>query len=408
MPIFLTRKKSSWQHARCAHAKTRITVHVYDEDGLSFHHRHAASVFFDGKAVAMEREVTMPKLGMTMTYGVLVRWHKQNGEVVAAGEPICEVETDKLNSEIEADASGILTIHAEEGEEFAVGAILGKIAVIEGSELLATKKETQAVGGTQESIATNGIHLAMQRIGSGAPLVLIHGLASSMSLWAGLDQGQLEGVEIISYDLRGHGASERATGAHTLAKHVADLKGLLAALSISRATFAGLSLGGMIAIELAASNPDMVAGLALLDTTAMFPQATRDLFFELASSASFNGMPAITDKFMQLSFTQQFMDANPKMTTTIRKGMLASDAASIAAASRMVAKIDLRQRLSAIQCPTLVIVGARDQLTPPALAEELAAGIKGAQLYVIAESGHASPVEQPQAVTALLAQLVKA
>jgi 3-oxoadipate enol-lactonase len=356
----------------------------------------------------MEREVTMPKLGMTMTYGVLVRWHKQNGEVVAAGEPLCEVETDKLNSEIEADASGVLTILAGEGEEFAVGAMLGKIAVIEGSELLETKKETQAVGGTQESIATNGIHLMVQRSGSGTPLVLIHGLASSMGLWASLDQSQFEGVEIISYDLRGHGASERATGAHTLAKHVADLKGLLVALSISRATFAGLSLGGMIAMELAASNPDMVAGLALLDTTAMFPQATRDLFFELASSASFNGMPAITDKFMQLSFTQQFMDANPKITTTIRKGMLASDAASIAAALRMVAKVDLRQRLSAIQCPTLVLVGEQDQLTPPPLAEELAAGIKGAQLHVIEKSGHASPVEQPQAVTVLLAQLVKA
>ncbi len=356
----------------------------------------------------MEREVTMPKLGMTMTYGVLVRWHKQNGEVVAAGEPLCEVETDKLNSEIEADASGVLTILAGEGEEFAVGAMLGKIAVIEGSELLATKKDTQAVGGTQQSIATNGIHLMVQRIGSGIPLVLIHGLASSMGLWASLDQSQFEGVEIISYDLRGHGASERATGAHTLAKHVADLKGLLAALSISRATFAGLSLGGMIAMELAASYPDMVTDLALLDTTAMFPQATRDLFFELASSASFNGMPAITDKFMQLSFTPRFMDANPKITATIRKGMLASDAASIAAALRMVAKIDLRQRLSAIQCPTLVLVGEQDQLTPPQLAGELAVGIKGAQLHVIAESGHASPVEQPQAVSALLAQLVKA
>ena len=154
-----------------------------------------------------------------------------------------------------------------------------------------------------------------------------------------------------------------------LAKHVADLKGLLAALSIQRATFAGLSLGGMIAMELAASNPDMVAGLALLDTTAMFPQATRDLLFELASSASFNGMPAITDKFMQLSFSPHFMATNPKITATIRKGMLASDAASIAAAARMVAKIDLRQRLSAIQCPTLVIVGEQDQLTPPPLAE---------------------------------------
>lgn len=356
----------------------------------------------------MEREVTMPKLGMTMTYGVLVRWHKQNGEVVTAGEPICEVETDKLNSEIEADASGVLTVLAEEGEEFAVGATLGKIAVIEGSELqVAPKKETQGADSAQEKITANGISLTVQRSGTGHPLVLIHGLASSMGLWAGLEQSQLVDTEIISYDLRGHGASERAMGAHTLAKHVADLKGLLAALSIQRATFAGLSLGGMIAMELAASNHDMVAALALLDTTAAFPQATRDLFFELASSASFNGMPAITDKFMQASFSPQFMEANPKMITTIRKGMLASDAASIAAAARMVAKIDLHQRLSAIQCPTLIIVGELDQLTPPALAEALAAGIKGAQLHVIPESGHATPVEQPQAVTTLLAQLVK-
>lgn len=357
----------------------------------------------------MQRDVTMPKLGMTMTYGVLVRWLKQNGEVVAAGEPICEVETDKLNSEIEADASGVLTILAEEGDEFAVGATLGTIAVIEGSELPpATKKDTLNTDSSQEKITANGISLTIQRSGKGYPLVLIHGLASSMGLWAGLDERQLEGREIISYDLRGHGASERAAGAHTLAKHVADLKGLLAALSIQRATFAGLSLGGMIAMELAASKPDMVAGLALLDTTAMFPQATRDLLFELASSASFNGMPAITDTFMQLSFSPRFMATNPKIITTIRKGMLASDAVSIAAAARMVAKIDLRQRLSAIQCPTLVIVGEQDQLTPPTLAEELAAAIKGAQLHVIPESGHASPVEQPQAVTPLLAQLAQA
>ncbi|GAC1633409.1 MAG: hypothetical protein NVS4B11_34670 [Ktedonobacteraceae bacterium] len=110
---------------------------------------------------------------------------------------------------------------------------------------------------------------------------------------------------------------------------------------------------------------------------------------------------------MQLSFSPHFMEANPKMVATIRKGMLASDAASIAAASRMVAKIDLRQRVSAIHCPTAVLVGDQDQLTPPDLAQELVAGIKGAQLHVIPDSGHASPVEQPQAVTTILAQLLQ-
>jgi 3-oxoadipate enol-lactonase len=360
----------------------------------------------------LEREramdVTMPKLGMTMTAGKVVRWHKQNGELVTVGEPICEVETDKLNSEVEAGASGILTIVAQEGDELGVGGVLGQIAVAvaEGSEVAVAPKAKAEGEQALEKIAANGITLAVQRTGSGYPLILLHGLASSMGLWAGLDASQLSGVQIISYDLRGHGASERPIGAHTLAKHVADLKGLLVVLDIKRAVFAGLSLGGMIAMDLAASSPELVAGLALLDTTASFPQETRNLFFELASSASFNGMAAITDKFLQLSFTQHFIETNPKMYAAIRKGMLASDAASIAAAARMVAKIDLRARLSAITSPTRVIVGEQDQLTPVALAEELMQGIRGASLHVIPASGHASPVEQPAAVTELLAGLI--
>src|SRR5690348_8035386 len=115
----------------------------------------------------MERDVTMPKLGMTMTYGTVVRWHKQNGETVSAGEPICEVETDKLNSEVEAEASGVLTIMAQEGDELGVGATLGKIAVIEGTELQTTAKKASADTGSLQKIAANGISLAVQRSGSG-------------------------------------------------------------------------------------------------------------------------------------------------------------------------------------------------------------------------------------------------
>ena len=358
----------------------------------------------------MEREVHMPKLGMTMTYGVIVRWHKQNGDTVTAGEPLCEVETDKLNSEIEADASGIITILEPEGEELSVGAVIGKIMVAEGSELQASTKQSDSAsadGATQETLKANGISIAVQRSGSGFPLVLIHGLASSMGLWANLDQSQLVGIETISYDLRGHGSSERTQGAHTLTKHVADLKGLLSALSISRAIFAGHSLGGMIALELAASDPELVAGLALLDTTAAFPQETRNLFFELASSASFNGMTAIADKLIDLSFSPHFIETNPKVIATIRKGMLASDAASIAAAARMVAKVDVHSRLASVQSPTVVLVGNEDRLAPPQLSQQLASAVKGTQLHVIPESGHALPVEQPQQVTTILAELVQ-
>jgi 3-oxoadipate enol-lactonase len=353
-------------------------------------------------------DVIMPKLGMTMTSGKVVRWNKQNGELVRTGEPICEVETDKLNNEIEAGATGILTIIAQEGEELGVGAILGTIAVTEGGEQAVSTSSASAEGGALEKITANGITLAVQRSGSGYPLVLLHGLASSMSLWAALEQSQLADIEVISYDLRGHGVSDKPVGAHTIAKHVGDLKGLLTALNIQRAVLAGHSLGGMVAMELAASTPTMVAGLALLDTTATFPQETRNLFFEMASSASFNGMGAIVDQLLKLSFTPQFMEANPKIVATIRKGMLACDAASIAAAARMVAKVDLRPRLAAIQCPTVIIVGEQDELTPPSLAQELAEGIAGSTFHMLPASAHATPVEQAGAVTQLLAELVQA
>ena len=119
-------------------------------------------------------DIIMPKLGMTMTAGKVVRWHKQSGDTVTAGEPICEVETDKLNSEIEAEVTGVLTVLTEEGGELGVGATLGQISATEGAERKAPASAGQEGG--LEKIATNGTKLAVQRIGTGSPLVLIHGL----------------------------------------------------------------------------------------------------------------------------------------------------------------------------------------------------------------------------------------
>src|SRR5947209_18655454 len=93
-----------------------------------------------------EIEIVMPKLGMTMTSGKVVRWLKQNGETVTAGEPICEVETDKLNSEIEAEVSGVLTVVAQEDEDLGVGATLGRIAAAEGAERKAPASAAQEGG----------------------------------------------------------------------------------------------------------------------------------------------------------------------------------------------------------------------------------------------------------------------
>src|SRR5437764_11335711 len=101
-------------------------------------------------------------------------------------------------------------------------------------------------------------------------------------------------------------------------------------------------------------------------------------------------MSAVADTCITHSFTPQFIAANPKVVATVRKGILTSDAGSFASAARMAAKADLNSRLAPIHCPTLVLVGAQDSLTPPELAKAVVAGISGAQLHEIPDSRHAS------------------
>ncbi|HEX2913108.1 MAG TPA: alpha/beta fold hydrolase [Chloroflexia bacterium] len=348
----------------------------------------------------MAVEVIMPKLGMTMSSGTLVRWLCQTGDLVTAGQPVCEVESEKLNTELTADVDGVITVVAAEGDEFEVGAVLGQIEPAVGA--IVRERAPQSKEGAAQKILANGINLNVEKMGDGPILVLIHGLASNMGLWSALDQDKLKGHTIVSYDLRGHGGSDRPSGAHTLAKHVADLKGLLDALNIEQADLVGHSLGGMITLELAASEPSRVRSLTLISSASAFPQATRDNFFEIASAASFGGMGSVTDKLINLSFSPAYREANPKVVATIAHGIKSSDAASIAAAARMVAKLDLHPRLAAVKCPVQILVGEQDELAPPALSEELHNGIAGSRLHQIANCGHAAPVEQPHIVTDLI------
>ena len=353
----------------------------------------------------MPIDVIMPKMGMGMSEGKLSRWQVQDGDSVEAGQVVLEVETDKATAEMTADVDGVISVVVAEGEVVDVGTVLGRIEPAEGA-VVRPQAQGSAEGPSAEILQVNGIALNVQQSGEGPAVVFIHGLSSSMELWTGLDQAGLEGRTLISYDLRGHGRSEQTPGAHTLRKHTADLAALLETVGIEQASLVGHSLGAMIAVELAAARPESVRSLSLLSTTAAFPQETRNTLFELASAATFGGMEGIADPLIEVTFRPAFRDANPKVVEAIRRSILSSDAASIVAATRMVAKADLRPRLGSLKCPTQVLVGSEDSLTPPDLSHQLADAIEGAQLHELPDCGHAAPVEQPALVTRLLAKFV--
>jgi pimeloyl-ACP methyl ester carboxylesterase len=176
------------------------------------------------------------------------------------------------------------------------------------------------------------------------------------------------------------------------------------AMRSGRFALAGLSMGGYVAFEVMRRAPDRIERLALLDTSARAdtPQQTarRRGLIELAQKGRFLGVtPRLLPQLLHPDHVEDHATANTvvQMARGVgRDGFLAQQRA-------IMGRPDSRPDLARIRCPTLVLGGRQDALTPPEVMEEIAAGIAGAQLLQLDRCGHLSPLEQPEAVTAALA-----
>jgi pimeloyl-ACP methyl ester carboxylesterase len=171
----------------------------------------------------------------------------------------------------------------------------------------------------------------------------------------------------------------------------------------------GLSMGGYVAFELLRRAPSRVARLALLDTTARpdLPEQTeqRNVQIGMATSGRFAEIPALL--FPKFVAASRHGDSDLR---AIVENMAAEigPQAFVRQQTAIMNRVDSRPGLAAIRCPTMVIVGEHDVLTPPDRAGEMAAAIPGAQQVVIPDCGHLSTLEQPQAVTRALEQHFRA
>jgi pimeloyl-ACP methyl ester carboxylesterase len=172
-----------------------------------------------------------------------------------------------------------------------------------------------------------------------------------------------------------------------------------------RFALAGLSMGGYIAFEIMRQAPQRVAKLALLDTGARpeTPEQTQARWprIELAEAGRFAEVADV--QFPLLVHRQRHGDEALKRLVRAMAEETGPDA-FLRQQQAIIGRPDSRPGLSANACPTLVLVGDGDELTPPALAQEIAAGIPGARLVVIPECGHLSTLERPQAVTEALVE----
>jgi pimeloyl-ACP methyl ester carboxylesterase len=227
------------------------------------------------------------------------------------------------------------------------------------------------------------------------PVVLVPGLGTDVRLYA----GQLPALWRF-----GPVMVANQTRHDSMAAIAADIL----AHAPPRFALAGLSMGGYVAFEIVRQAPERVLKIALLDTTAR-PDAPeqserRKAQIEMARSGRHGEIPAML--FPVLVHANRRGDAELRALVDAMFFDLGPEA-HIRQQTAILTRPDSRPALSGIRCPTLVAVGDGDELTPPAIAAEIAGAIEGAKLAVVPECGHLSTLERPGAVSDLLAEWMR-
>ena len=268
--------------------------------------------------------------------------------------------------------------------------------------------EASAPAETQLIEVATGIRMNYRRVGEGDPVLLIMGTSGSLGLWAATEPALAQGHEVISFDNRGLGRSERGEGEITMRSMAEDTAALLDAIDVERAHVVGWSLGSAVAQELALAHPDKVGALVLYGTwgridgfqaamiTALrHPWLTGDVEAAIvASGLSFSPELLSSPDFQAL--IEQFLPLFPSTETQIAT-----------TAEQWTADLahDTLDRLGEISAPTLVVVGEQDLLTPPWQSQAVAERIPGAryELFTGPGSSHALAMERGEEFNSLVA-----
>jgi pimeloyl-ACP methyl ester carboxylesterase len=241
-----------------------------------------------------------------------------------------------------------------------------------------------------EIAVRTGVSLHYEQTGSGAPLLLIMGTSGSVGLWGGLVARLAEQFQVIAYDNRGLGGSERGEGAITVAQVAEDAAALLEALDVPAAHVVGWSLGSAAAQELALAHPDRVLSAVMYSTWARTNGFQRSVFTALRTPYAHRDMPAALGA-AGLAFSPEALDA-PDFADSVAAMLPAfpqDEAQMQVTVEQWDADLehDTLDRLGGISAPTLVVVGEQDLLTPPSSGRQVADAVPGAQYALLTGPG---------------------
>ena len=255
----------------------------------------------------------------------------------------------------------------------------------------------------QISTPSGTLHARLE--GEGPVIALTHGLGGCLDNWLETARHLSRNHQVLTWDVPGFGNSPRLRTGASPATWAQCLSEVLEALEIPQATIAGISMGDVIAQRFAIDHPEQTRALVPISTSARVGEAAAENWHARADLIQREGLRKVFENAggPALSYAPEYREAHAeKIAEDARVSLERNDSACYAEACRAVASYDYSEELATVRCPTLILQGLEDQLTPPGGSVLMSRQIEGSRLEMIEGCGHSIPAEKPAEMLALL------
>lgn len=237
-------------------------------------------------------------------------------------------------------------------------------------------------------------------------IALVHSLAMERGFWDGVVAKLGNSAAILTIDCRGHGQSGKPKGPYTVEQFADDLADVMTHVGWGKATVAGCSMGGCVALAFAIRHPQRTKSLGLIDTTAWYGADAPKAWGDRADAAVSKGLASLADFQLTRWFSDAYRTSGNAVVKTALEVFLANEIPAYADTCRMLGAADLRDKLGSIGVPTRIIVGEEDYATTVDMAKAMNAGIKGSTMMVLDKARHLTPLEVPEKIAPELEKLL--
>jgi len=244
----------------------------------------------------------------------------------------------------------------------------------------------------------NGLttHFTLEGTGEGIPLVFVNALGTDLRIWDGVVPHLSNRYPVLRFDKRGHGLSDCPPAPYSIHDFSTDLLGLLDQLEISQAIVVGISVGGMVALDFAASWRERVHSMVLCDTAPVI--GTADLWNDRINRLREHGMRSMAEAILARWFSPAFKENSPAAYQGFYNMLTRMPVEGYTGTCEAIRDADLTEATRTIEAHTLILCGTEDVSTPPDLVRELVELMPNAEFQEIPGAGHSTCIEQPSLV----------